>query len=47
MGRLRFAPHMIEHEVLTAVAAPLLAAGRPGAPCLLGLLAAWRRPFVR
>ena len=29
-GRLRFTPHMIEHELLTLVAAPLLAAGGAG-----------------
>jgi putative membrane protein len=42
-GRLRFTPHMIEHEVLTLVAAPLLAAGRPGVPYLLVLPLSWRR----
>ena len=42
-GRLRFAPHMLEHELLTVVAAPLLAAGRPGVPYLLALPLAWRR----
>jgi cytochrome c oxidase assembly factor CtaG len=42
-GRLRFAPHMLEHELLTVVAAPLLAAGRPGVPYLLALPLRWRR----
>jgi cytochrome c oxidase assembly factor CtaG len=42
-GRLRFAPHMLEHELLTVVAAPLLAAGRPGVPYLLALPLSWRR----
>jgi putative membrane protein len=42
-GRLRFAPHMLEHELLTVLAAPLLAAGRPGVPYLLALPLAWRR----
>jgi putative membrane protein len=41
-GRLRFAPHMLEHELLTVVAAPLLAAGRPGVPYLLALPLSWR-----
>ena len=42
-GRLRFAPHMLEHELLTLVAAPLLAAGRPGVPYLLAMPLSWRR----
>jgi putative membrane protein len=42
-GRLRFAPHMLEHELLTVLAAPLLAAGRPGVPHLLALPLSWRR----
>jgi putative membrane protein len=41
-GRLHFAPHMLEHGLLTMVAAPLLAAGRPGVPYLLGLPWSWR-----
>jgi putative membrane protein len=41
-GRLRFAPHMLEHGLLTMVAAPLLAAGRPGVPYLIGLPWSWR-----
>ena len=42
-GWLRFAPHMLEHGLLTMLAAPLLAAGRPGVPYLLGLPSAPRR----
>jgi putative membrane protein len=42
-GRLRFAPHMAEHELLTVVAAPLLAAGRTGIPYMLALPLSWRR----
>jgi putative membrane protein len=42
-ARLRFAPHMLEHELLTVLAAPLLAAGRPGVPYLLALPLSWRR----
>jgi cytochrome c oxidase assembly factor CtaG len=46
-GRLRFAPHMAEHELFTVVAAPLLAAGRPAVPYLLALPLAWRRRIAR
>jgi len=46
-GRLRFAPHMAEHELLTVVAAPLLAAARPGVPYLLALPLARRRRVAR
>jgi putative membrane protein len=46
-GRLRFAPHMLEHELLIVVAAPLLAAGRPGVPYLLALPSSWRRRVGR
>jgi putative membrane protein len=46
-GRLRFAPHMLEHALLTVVAALLLAAGRPGVPCLLAVPAAGRRRLGR
>jgi putative membrane protein len=46
-GRLRFAPHMLEHQLLTVVAAPLLAAGRPGVAYLLALPSSWRRRVAR
>jgi putative membrane protein len=46
-GRLRFAPHMLEHELLTALAAPLLALGRPGVPYLLALPRSWRQSLAR
>lgn len=42
-GKLRFTPHMIEHQLLTVVAAPLLAAGRAGVPYLFALPRSWRR----
>ena len=45
-GRLRFTPHMIEHELLTLVAAPLLAAGGAGVPYLFALPLSWRRRFA-
>ena len=46
-GRLRFAPHMTEHVLLTVVAAPLLAAGRPAVAYLLALPVSWRRRVAR
>jgi putative membrane protein len=46
-GRLRFAPHMLEHGLLTMAAAPLLAAGRPGVPYLIGLPWAWQGRVAR
>jgi putative membrane protein len=46
-GRLRFTPHMIEHELLTLVAAPLLAAGGAGVPWLFALPPSWRRQVGR
>jgi putative membrane protein len=42
LGRLHFAPHMLEHGLMMMVVAPLLAAGRPGVPYLLGLPSSWR-----
>jgi putative membrane protein len=41
-GRLRFTPHMLEHELLTLVAAPLLAAGGAGVAYLFALPRSWR-----
>jgi putative membrane protein len=41
-GTRIFALHMIEHELLMLVAAPLMIAGRPGAVLLWGLPRAWR-----
>ena len=46
-GRLRFTPHMIELELLTLVAAPLLAAGGAGVPWLFALPPSWRRQTGR
>ena len=45
-GKLRFTPHMIEHQLLTGVAAPLLAAGGAGVPYLFALPRGWRRRLV-
>ena len=39
-----FTAHMIEHEILMAVAAPLLVLARPGGALLWALPIAWRRP---
>lgn len=41
-----FTLHMIEHELLMVVAAPLLVASRPGGVLLWGLPGAARRPLV-
>jgi putative membrane protein len=41
-GRLRFTPHMFEHELLTLVAAPLLAASGAGLAYLFALPRSWR-----
>lgn len=46
-GRLRFTPHMIEHSLLTLVAAPLLAMGAAGVPWLFALPLAGRRTLAR
>jgi hypothetical protein len=49
-GRLHVAPHMLEHGLLTMVAAPLLAATRPGVPVpprVAVALAGPPRPFAR
>jgi cytochrome c oxidase assembly factor CtaG len=42
-GRQSFAWHMVEHELLILVAAPLLVVGRPAAVLLWGLPHGWRR----
>jgi putative membrane protein len=42
LGERLFAAHMIEHEVLMALAAPLIAVARPGGAMLWGLPASWR-----
>jgi cytochrome c oxidase assembly factor CtaG len=43
LGERLFAAHMIEHEVLMTLAAPLIAVSRPGGAILWGLPANWRR----
>jgi putative membrane protein len=42
LGERLFAAHMIEHEVLMATAAPLIALSRPGGAMLWGLPPSWR-----
>lgn len=42
-GAMLFAAHMVQHELLMIVAAPLLVLGRPFGPWLWALPAAWRR----
>jgi cytochrome c oxidase assembly factor CtaG len=47
LGERLFTAHMIEHELLMAGAAPLLAASRPLAALLWGLPRPWRKGLVR
>ena len=42
LGERLFAAHMIEHEILMTVAAPLIAVSRPAGAMLWGLPAGWR-----
>jgi putative membrane protein len=46
LGNALFAGHMIQHEVLMLMAAPLLVLGRPLAPWLLSLPVKWRRKLT-
>jgi putative membrane protein len=46
-GQSLFSAHMVQHEVLMVVAAPLLVIGRPLAVWVWGLPAAWRQPAAR
>lgn len=43
LGEVLFSAHMAQHELLMAVAAPLLVLGRPLVPGLWALPVAWRR----
>jgi putative membrane protein len=43
MGEVLFSAHMLQHEVLMLVAAPLLVLGRPLVPYLWGMPTSWRR----
>lgn len=43
LGGALFSAHMVQHELLMALAAPLLVAGRPLIPFLWGMPVRWRR----
>ncbi|HVX65738.1 MAG TPA: cytochrome c oxidase assembly protein [Bryobacteraceae bacterium] len=43
VGEVLFSAHMVQHEVLMLVAAPLLVLGRPLVPFVWGLPLSWRR----
>ncbi|NML18712.1 cytochrome c oxidase assembly protein [Azohydromonas sp. G-1-1-14] len=47
LGEQRFWLHMVQHEVLMLVAAPLLVLGRPLAALVWGLPQRWRSPAAR
>jgi putative membrane protein len=50
LGAALFSGHMLQHEILMLLAAPLLVAGRPLVPLLWGLPVGWRqaaRPLLR
>ncbi|HEU4828704.1 MAG TPA: cytochrome c oxidase assembly protein [Gemmatimonadales bacterium] len=44
LGSALFSAHMLQHELVMAVAAPLLVLGRPLAPVMFALPGGWRRP---
>jgi putative membrane protein len=46
-GEALFSAHMVQHELLMALAAPLLVLGRPLIPWVWALPGAWRRPVGR
>ncbi len=43
LGERLFTAHMIEHEILMTLAAPLIVLARPGGPALWALPSGWRR----
>jgi putative membrane protein len=45
LGEHLFTAHMIEHEILMAIAAPLLVLARPGGAMMWALPASWRGPI--
>jgi putative membrane protein len=47
MGEALFSAHMVQHELLMLVAAPLLVMARPAVPFLWGLPYEWRRTIGR
>ena len=46
-GEALFSAHMVQHELLMALAAPLLVLGRPLIPWVWALPPGWRRPIGR
>ena len=47
LGEVLFSAHMVQHEILMLVAAPLLVISRPLVPMLWGLPFGWRRAIGR
>jgi putative membrane protein len=47
IGSALFSAHMLQHEVLILIAAPLLVLGRPMAAFLWAMPLTWRRRFIR
>jgi putative membrane protein len=47
LGESLFSAHMVQHELLMALAAPLLVLGRPLVPFVWGLPPSWRRTLGR
>jgi putative membrane protein len=45
LGGVLFSAHMVQHELLMAVAAPLLVVGRPVVPLVWAVPMSWRRPL--
>jgi cytochrome c oxidase assembly factor CtaG len=43
LGEVLFSAHMVQHELMMVVAAPLLVLGRPLVPCVWALPPRWRR----
>lgn len=47
LGEVLFSAHMVQHEILMTLSAPLLVLGRPLAPSIRGLPERWRQPVGR
>jgi putative membrane protein len=47
LGSALFSAHMLQHELVMAVAAPLLVLGQPVAPILFAFPSTWRQPAGR
>ena len=46
LGEVLFSAHMVQHEILMMMSAPLLVLGRPLVPFLWALPSGWRRPVA-